>query len=138
MYRRILCFFLFTLLAGSGLAKPVLLGAADGLRTPVKLSGHLGVLCLADAEENIERIAAPERTAEFIDLPTMLAKGYTRDTCWLRFTLQRAQGAPTEWFLETGLPYLDEITLFLPHPQGDVLIQPDKPFQSWQLGDRTP
>ena len=83
-------------------------------------------------DETIDAVATPDRVGEFVPLPGILAKGFGRDTCGLRFELQRGPGAPADWLLQAGMPYLDEVTLFLPASNGAP------GFQSLRLGDRFP
>ncbi|GAB1393613.1 hypothetical protein MASR1M60_17770 [Rhodocyclaceae bacterium] len=94
------------------------------------MSGHLAARCVADDSESIEAVAAPARAAEFVALPALLLKGYTHDTCWLRFELQRMPEARPDWLLEVGMPYLDDVTLFVG--------KAGEGFQSLRLGDRFP
>ncbi|WP_081700216.1 sensor histidine kinase [Azonexus hydrophilus] len=127
------CFFrliLWFFLAGPLAAWALVLEPATGLHAPVKLSGNLAAHCLADDSATIEELARPDRASEFVALPELLIKGYSSDTCWLRFTLERATDAPPDWLLEVGMPYLDDVTLFLPSAGGG--------FASLQLGDRFP
>lgn len=137
MHRRIAGFLLWAVLAWPAAAWALLLEPAAGLHAPVNLVGHLAARCVADGGESIESVAAPARAGEFIALPALLLKGYTHDTCWLRFELQRAAEAPQEWLLEVGMPYLDDVTLFLPS-QGRGDTTGSASFQSLRLGDRFP
>lgn len=105
----------------------------SGIDDPVNLSGHLAARCVANDRESIEEISMPDRADEFLPLPALLLKGYTSDTCWLRFELQRAPDAPHDWFLEVGMPYLDNVTLYIPSPHSSGTS-----FRSLQLGDRFP
>lgn len=134
MHLRIVCILWWAILAWPGATWALLLEPTTGLHAPLSMAGRIAARCVADATESIDAVAAPARANEFIALPGMLLKGYTQDTCWLRFELQRAAGAPADWLLEVGMPYLDDLTLFMPTPAADA---PGR-FRSLQLGDRFP
>lgn len=133
MWQRLFCIFLWTILAWPLTASALVLDKAAGLRDPLKLAGHIAARCVMDEGESIEDVAKPSRAAEFVALPELLVKGYTQQTCWLRFTLQRPADARTDWLLEVGVPYLDDVTLFLPSQPGEK-----GNFQILQMGDLLP
>lgn len=61
-----------------------------------------------------------------------LALGHSSDAIWLRLVLPaRAGGEPERW-LVAGLPYLDELRLFLPEPTAAA------PGGQWRAGDHVP
>lgn len=93
----------------------------SGLAQPVGLLGESHLRC-DDSDEPVEAITKAGRAEEFQPLHGVLAKGFTRKTCWLRFTLQRSPDAPHEWWLEVGMPYLDEVTLILGRAGTDARI----------------
>lgn len=134
MYLRLVRFVLLAISAWPVVASALVLEPETGIRHPLKLSGHLAARCVADDQESIAEISAPARAGEFVALPALLFGGYTRDTCWLRFELQRAPDAGQEWLLEVGMPYLDDVTLFVPSRSGGDTSN----FQSLRLGDRIP
>lgn len=129
--RGILCLWLMAafLLAWSPVVGAVVLGPDSGLARSLSLIGE-GALHCGAGDERIEELARPEHAAEFRPLRGVLAKGFTRETCWIRFTLQRSSDAPHEWWLEVAMPYLDEVTLFVG--------QPETGFEALTLGDRQP
>lgn len=127
MQCRWLCLLLLMLLSLP--ARAVVLEAAAGRHAAVNLSGHLSARCVAAADETIASVAAPDRAHEFVAIPGPLIKSYVRDTCWLRFQVQRAADAPTDWQLEVGTPYLDDVALYL-HPASAL------PTAPLRLGDR--
>lgn len=134
MHLRLVRFVLLAILAWPTVASALVLEPAAGIRQPLKLSGHLAARCVADDRESIEEVAASARAEEFVALPALLFGGYTRDTCWLRFELHRAPDAAQEWLLEVGIPYLDDVTLFMPLRGGGDTAG----FQSLRLGDHFP
>ena len=63
--------------------------------------------------DSIVRIAADE-PQRFTALPAgSLARGYTRSTFWLRFTLAAPAG---NWLLDLLPPYVDDLRLYVPDP----------------------
>lgn len=130
MHLRLVRFVLLAILAWPAAASALVLEPAAGIHAPLSLSSHLTARCVADGDESIDEVAVPARADEFVVLPALLLRGYTRDTCWLRFELQRTPEAPQEWLLEVGMPYLDDVTLFV----GKAATG----FQSLRLGDRLP
>lgn len=132
MIRLLLC-LQFLLLAALALpAHALSLEPQSGLTEAAGLSGHLALRCSADPRESVETVADPARAGEFVAIPGLLYRGYTHHVCWLRFTLQRAPAAGADWLLEVGVPYLDDVTLFMPSPGGG------NAFQAIRLGDRRP
>ena len=134
MRRCIIHFVFLASLAGPIAAWALTLGSTVGIHSPASLSGHLAARCVADDSESIEDVANPERAREFVALPAQLQQGYTNNTCWLRFELQRTQAAPQDWLLEVGVPYLDDVTLFVAPNNREKAGG----FQSLRLGDRFP
>ncbi|NWG32315.1 MAG: sensor histidine kinase [Rhodocyclaceae bacterium] len=110
-------------------ARAAVLGPDAGLSRPASLIGEGAFYCGAP-DERFEDVARPERADKFQPLRGVLAKGFVQETCWLRFTLQRTADAPREWWLEVGMPYLDDVTLFVGRPEMG--------FTAFTLGDRHP
>ena len=71
------------------------------LNESTSLSGHLAALRDAGGLLGIEDVETPTKAAEFTALPGFLGAGYTADTYWLRFTLQRTAQAPDQWLSDT-------------------------------------
>lgn len=134
MRRFLTPYALMVILVWPAAAWALLLEPTAGIRDPVSLSGHLAARCVANDKESIQEVAEPSRASEFATLPALLMKGYTRNTCWLRFELQRMPESPEHWLLEVGMPYLDDVTLFMPHREGADEVS----FRSLRLGDRFP
>ena len=107
-----------------------MLSPQAGLHEPASLSGHLMVLRDPGGLLRIKEVASPEKTTEFSALPGFLGAGFTTDTCWLRFTLQRSTKTPVQWLIEVAPTFLDDITLFVAHTDGT--------FETTQLGDLRP
>lgn len=124
-----------------GPAHALMLSPHSGLHEPVTLSGQLSVLRDESGALSIGEVAAPQRTGEFATLPGFLSAGYVADTYWLRFTLQRKSDATDHWFVEVGLPFLDEVTLYMPRSADGSLesaVHETRQFDAIQLGDRQP
>ena len=100
----------------------------SGLGEPASLSGQLTVLLDASGKLRIEDVAAPAQS--FTALPGFLGAGFTTDTYWLRFTLQRTTKTPDQWLIEVAPPFLDDVTLFVPRNDGT--------FDATRLGDLHP
>ena len=101
-----------------------------GLHESASLSGHLMALRDASGLLSIEDVAAQEKTGEFVALPKFLAAGYTTDTFWLRFNLQRTPETTDQWFVEVAPSYLNDVTLFMPRSDGT--------FEATSMGDLHP
>ena len=111
-------------------ADALMLSPQMGLHESASLSGHLFVLRDKAGQLDIKTIAAPEKANEFVALPEFLAAGYTADTYWLRFTLQRTAETSDHWLLEVTPPFLNDVTLFVPNESGS--------FDVTTLGDLHP
>lgn len=111
-------------------AQALTLSPQMGLHEPASLLGHLSALRDAGGQLRIEDVVAPAKTGEFAALPGFLGAGYTADTYWLRFTLQRTAQAPDQWLVEVAPPYLNDVTLFVPRGDGG--------FDTARLGDLQP
>lgn len=112
----------------------------------------LAVLVDPDGSETIDSVSQAARAADFKPAPNGFAQGYTRKVHWLRFTLpapparpgpperaasaQRQPGAPAaavrEGLLEIQPPMLDDLRLYLPHPERSGQ------FEVQQTGDLLP
>ena len=107
-----------------------------GVHEAASLSGHLTALRDAGGHLTIDDVAAVENAGEFVALPGFLGAGYTADTYWLRFTLQRTVDTSEQWFVEVTPPFLNDVTLFVPRDdggfalmhQGDLQPYAERPF----------
>lgn len=75
----------------------------------------LSVLTDPTGLKTFEEIIEPAQQANFISYPQGFARGYTRDTHWIKFTFYplNPSTAP-EAFLEIQPPYLDTVQIFWP------------------------
>jgi signal transduction histidine kinase len=60
------------------------------------------------------------RQVDFLPLPAFRSAGYTADVYWYRFALSRNVEAPPSWILAMGMPYLDDVQVWLVSPEGQV------------------
>ncbi len=95
----------------------------------------LAVLTAAQGSDTIASVTDPQRAAEFIPKPRGFSAGYNRNVYWLRFTLHPpppdAHGQ-REALLVIYPPFLDDLQLYLPHPD-----HPDG-FERRRSGDHLP
>ena len=91
--------------------------------TSYPLLGHWAMLRDASASLDINAVADPRRASDFTPLSGDLALGYSSDAVWLRFAVQRAVGAPDEWWLSMEPGFLNNLTLYLPQPEGGFITQ---------------
>lgn len=77
----------------------------------------------ASASLDINAVADPRLASDFTPLSGDLALGYSSDAVWLRFAVQRAVGAPDEWWLSMEPGFLNNLTLYLPQPEGGFITQ---------------
>ncbi|AWI80975.1 hypothetical protein CEW87_17365 [Parazoarcus communis] len=92
----------------------------------------LAVLVDPDGTETIERISAPARAHEFIEVTNGFSAGYTRKVHWFRFTLGASAHDNAPIWLVAHPPYLDDLRLFVPdssRPNG---------FEVRRAGDHLP
>lgn len=105
---------------------PLVLGAET---RQASLIGHIaayvdhgGKLTIAD----MTGAAAPD----FTPLPTFVSEDYSAAPRWYRFTLDRQADASERWILDMGVPYLDDIRVYVPKAGGG--------FAEMRLGDHVP
>jgi len=130
---KFLCALLSVLMATfclSTQAQTLLLTPQSGVYEAANLSGHLAARRDASGLLEIEEATAPGNAGKFAALPGFLGAGYTADTYWLRFTLQRTTDTTSHWFIEVSPPYLNDVTLFVPRRDGT--------FEATRLGDLRP
>ncbi len=111
-------------------AHALVLGAGDGVEQPVDLGGALWVHSDPSGAWTIEDVANGPQREGFSHLPGSVEKGFTRDTVWVRFTLQRQPDAVAGWLLRLRPPRINEATLYAPDGHGG--------FAETRLGDRQP
>lgn len=99
------------------------------------LAGHFEQLIDSTGKLALADILKPEMAARFVPIPGNMNRGYTRDTVWLRFTVQRTAAFPAEARLRLVPPYLDEITVY--QQTGSNPVQPSS-YRVTRLGDHIP
>lgn len=106
-------------------ATPVLLLAQGS--SQISLAGHLARHVDADGTQTYAEVAT---NAVFDTQPGFGSGGYTPAVHWYRFTLARAATAPTDWVLELGPAYLDDIRVYVQRANGSLA--------EYRLGDHVP
>jgi len=88
------------------------------------LAGHWQMLRDASARLSVDEIANnPAHQAAFVPLASHLSLGYSGDVIWLRFAVQRAPGAPAQWWLQAQPAIVQNLTLYVPQPAGTFSAQ---------------
>lgn len=90
-------------------------GAAQAQSSPVR---DLAVLVDPHGVDTIATVSAAAAQGRFRPIPGNLSAGYTHDVHWLRFTI--AVPTSDEWWLEVEPPFLDDLRLFEPGPDGYI------------------
>lgn len=112
-------------------AAPILLGDAPSY----PLAGHLEQLVDPAGKLTLGDLLAPKLSARFSPIPGNLNRSYTRDTVWLRFTMQRSATFSEQGYLRLGPQFLDSITIHI--QTGSNPADPDD-YRTIQAGDHTP
>jgi len=90
------------------------------------LAGHMALHVDAPGTLTFEQAAQ----AEYTPLAGFRSAGYTSDTHWYRFTLNADGAAPRDWILALGMPYLDDVQVWV--------MQANTPPRFYSLGDHVP
>jgi signal transduction histidine kinase len=131
--RRIL---LFVLAAWSVVCPPT--GGAAAEVAPIHLTaetenatlfGHLETFVDPTGELTFEEVRAKEREGAFEKHRADISGGYSSAAHWFRFRVQRDRDAPRDWILGMGLPFLNNL---------DVFVVSDGPVEHTRLGDHVP
>lgn len=130
---RLLLLVLLAIPAGAPatpLPDQVILGPDAPTYQPLN-SGQLSVLRDPRGTLALADVRAADAAGQFTILPRNLGAGYTRDVYWLRFHAWRdARDDRRWWWLEMLPPFLDDVQLYIVHPDGTV--------ESKRAGDRRP
>lgn len=90
------------------------------------LAGHLNFYSDTSAAETFKQA----NQAHYRPVAGFPGGGYSAAAHWYHFTLVRTQGAPHDWILALGEPFLDDVQVWLEQADGH--------FEHHQLGDHTP
>lgn len=115
---------LFLIWMGLGVIKPVFAHQLIELNEAVdsvSLRDHFEIYRDKSGTKNIFEISSADYNNKFVPLQGDLATGFTTDTIWLKFHVNRLAAAPAQWLLELQPPYLDEVTLYIPEIRGGFL-----------------
>lgn len=111
-------------------AHAVVLGASEGLEAPKELAGALWMHTDPSGAQTLEDVAHGAQQDRFVQLPGAVEKSFTRETVWVRFTLQRASESGARWLLRLRPPRINDATLYAPDGHGG--------YAETRLGDRQP
>jgi len=81
------------------------------------------------------------RGDDFRPLQSDLSAGFTHAAVWLRFDVQPAMQAPSEWILEVANALLDDVRLYVPRNDGtyvEHLSGENFPRTQWEIDYRNP
>lgn len=109
-----LTFIVLSFVEGEAKADPLVLTAQIN---KFELNGQLTYLRDPGASLTLDDVAGHQFKNAFMKYDGGLNFGITTDVIWLRFEIQRAPSAATEWWLELAPPYIGEVTLY--QLQGD-------------------
>ena len=125
---RILALALTAALMATSPAHALVLGASEGVKQPIDLSGALWMHSDPSGTQTIDDVANGPQRDSFRHLPGAVEKHFTQDTVWVRFTLQRTAETAPAWLLRLRPPRLNNATLYAPDDYGG--------YAETHLGDR--
>ncbi|GAA6121212.1 sensor histidine kinase [Acidovorax sp. FG27] len=111
-------------------AHAVVLDASDGLEAPKDLAGALWMHTDPSGAQTLEDMVHGPRKDSFVHLPGAVEQSFTRETVWVRFTLQRTPDSRAGWLLRLRPPRINHATLYAPDGHGG--------YAETRLGDRQP
>ncbi|MBP2300034.1 sensor histidine kinase [Azospirillum picis] len=91
--------------------EPLRLEAATSRAT---LAGHFARLIDPERRLDLADVLQADAQGRMEPGGDFRGAGQTRDIHWYRFDLLRPPGAPADWILEMGEPYIDHLDLFIP------------------------
>ncbi|VWC25560.1 histidine kinase [Burkholderia lata] len=123
---RLIFLILITWASGAFAATPITL--PDGGQVGIRNGWDL----LRDPGDTltVERMSQPEIARAFVGQTSEPALGYVNGAAWLRLTVTRPASAPPMWLLELRSSLLNDVTLYVPQPDGG--------YQRHVAGDRKP
>ncbi|WP_419690394.1 7TM-DISM domain-containing protein [Burkholderia theae] len=119
-------FILFSWASGAFASTPIPL--PDGGRVNIQAGWDL----LRDPGNalTVEQISGAEIARRFVGQTSEPALGYVNGAVWLRLTVMRPASAPPMWLLELRSSLLNDVTLYVPQPDGG--------YRRHVAGDRKP
>lgn len=118
-----LAFIVLSFVDGRAKADPLV------LTTQIKkfeLNGQLTYLRDPGASLTLDDVSSHHFKHAFTKNDEGLNFGITTDVIWLRFEIQRASSASTEWWLEVAPPYIGEVTLYQLQTDGKRIGNPGR------------
>ncbi|SDG56721.1 7TMR-DISM extracellular 2 [Pseudomonas benzenivorans] len=116
---------LLSLFSGLSFASPVLLSTPSSGSV---LNGQIELLEDVGGQLSIADMADPAVQGRFQPAAGRTSVGQSSNPWWIKLSLQRASGAPAQWWLEVGAVTLLDLQIFLPDAQGG--------WQTRQVGER--
>lgn len=103
--------------------------------SPVSLADHLDFLADPDGRLSLQDVLGEPQAASFHPVPAFLNRGYTTQWSWVRFTVQRRETLPKEWFLSVGPAALDHVNVYV--QTGDNPLNASS-YNEYVMGDHHP
>ncbi|MFK4808571.1 7TM-DISM domain-containing protein [Devosia sp. ZW T5_3] len=101
----------------------LMLEQADGIESPVSLSGHLAIFHDSSGALTIDDVVSVRDQVPFRPVPSMLTEGYSRGAIWVRFSLSAAT-ISKQWMLQVERPLIEQVTLYVPDGKGHYAVSP--------------
>lgn len=131
-------------LAALCLVLPLLLpyGAHSSAQQQIPLEQQVEVLLDPQGKLDIHEVSKPEMEPRFSRLSNDRSLGYREGAVWLRLRLSRPPTTPSTWWLDLGVPWLDEAQLFEPQADGGyqarAKVGANHPFEQRDVNYRMP
>ncbi|MDB4990865.1 MAG: hybrid sensor histidine kinase/response regulator [Myxococcaceae bacterium] len=125
---------------------PCVCAAQAGLDVSGKLDGiplgrSVTLLEDVDGKLTLEQIRSPAYASRFVestrDVPSF---GYTQSVYWVRLSVHNGSPSQRHWLLELSYPHLDDVTLYVPHADGNYVAHmtgDQRAFSSRDMAYRT-
>lgn len=82
------------------------------------LGAGLSILRDPGGLRTLSDVSAPGAARDFRPMPGSIADGYTSTVVWLRLRLERSPGTSALWWFRLDRGFLDDVRLYLRHPDG--------------------
>lgn len=102
----------------------------EGLDQPVTLARSVEFFLDRSKELTIEDILAARSPIDFQSNETLSLRGDANAVAWVRFSLQRESGAPSDWVIQLFPNWLDDVKVYVQNANGIRLLT--------ELGDQHP
>ncbi len=105
------------------------------------LGAGLSILRDPGGLRTLSEVSAPAAARDFRPMPGGIADGYTSTAVWLRLRLERAPGTSELWWFRLDRGFLDDVRLYLRHPDGRFEAERragDRVSPAGDVGNRVP